>query len=113
MYLNLSFLSFSSSVDVETGIILSLRTPIAQGDYSVILRVFDNARTPQDNIVLARICDCKGTNYACADKSVAGFGLSGVLGILGAILALLCKMLLFQLCFHMCNSKFYGKEQNE
>lgn len=78
---------------VETGIILLLKTPLEQGSYSVVLRVYDNSHLSQDNTVTATVCDCRGSDMECVDKSVAGFGISGVLGILGAILALLCKNL--------------------
>lgn len=89
-------MSFSfSSVTIETGIILLLKTPLEQGLYHVVMRVFDNSLHSQDNTVQANVCDCTGEEVKCIDKAAAAFGLTGVLGILGAILALLCKMLLF------------------
>lgn len=71
---------------------LGLKTPLAPGIYSIVLRVFDNSHHSQDNIVQANVCDCTGDEVQCIDKTAAAFGLTGVLGILGAILALLCKI---------------------
>ncbi|XP_053472816.1 B-cadherin [Ictalurus furcatus] len=94
--------------DTKTGIILSLKTPLEQGEYNIILRVFDNSQLSQDNTVQATVCDCTGDEALCSDKSVAGFGLSGVLGILGAILALLLLVLLLLLFLRRKGTK---KEQ--
>ncbi|XP_053472842.1 cadherin-1 [Ictalurus furcatus] len=46
--------------DTKTGIILTLKTPLQQGEYSIYLRVFDNNHHSQDNIVLASVWDCTG-----------------------------------------------------
>ncbi|XP_053532601.1 B-cadherin isoform X2 [Ictalurus punctatus] len=94
--------------DTKTGIILQLKTPLEQEEYNVILRVFDNSQVFQDNTVLVSVCDCTGGEASCAGKSVAGFGLSGVLGILGAILALLLLVLLLLLFLRRKGTK---KEQ--
>lgn len=61
VYVNAFLPSFSSSaVDVETGIILTLKTPLQRGEYSIYLRVFDNNHHSQDNIVLASVWECTG-----------------------------------------------------
>ncbi|KAF4094396.1 hypothetical protein AMELA_G00014610 [Ameiurus melas] len=94
--------------ETKTGIILSLKTALEQGDYNVILRVSDNSQFFQDNIVQAKVCDCTGDDATCSDKAVAAFGLTGVLGILGAILALLLLVLLLLLFLRRRGTK---KEQ--
>ncbi|XP_060767456.1 B-cadherin-like [Neoarius graeffei] len=81
----------------KTGIVLSLRAPLSPGAYDVVLRVADIQGLSQDNIIRATICDCKGADFGCQDRAVAAFGISGVLGILGAILALLLLVLLLLL----------------
>ncbi|XP_029623036.1 B-cadherin [Salmo trutta] len=80
--------------DSKTGIILTLKTMLDSGDYTVVLRVSDNQGLHQESTILASVCDCKGADVQCADKAVAGFGLSSILGILGAILLLLLLSLL-------------------
>ncbi|KAJ8417809.1 hypothetical protein AAFF_G00226520 [Aldrovandia affinis] len=80
--------------DTKTGIILTLKTKLEQNEYNVVLRVYDVLRLFQDNTVHAKVCDCKGKDFSCHDKAVAGVGLSGILGILGAILLLLLLVLL-------------------
>uniref|UniRef100_A0A8B9J5K3 Cadherin-1 n=1 Tax=Astyanax mexicanus TaxID=7994 RepID=A0A8B9J5K3_ASTMX len=81
----------------KTGIILALKTPLEQGDYNVILRVYDTGSHFQDSTLQATVCECTGEDVRCSDKAVAGFGLSGILGILGAIMALLLLVLLLLL----------------
>ncbi|XP_076829861.1 cadherin-1-like isoform X2 [Brachyhypopomus gauderio] len=81
----------------RTGIILELKTPLEQGEYNVVLRVFDSGGLFQDNSVQASVCDCTGNEVKCARIGEAGFGLSAILGILGAILALLLLVLLLLL----------------
>ncbi|KAI4873736.1 hypothetical protein NFI96_029264, partial [Prochilodus magdalenae] len=61
------------------------------------MRVYDNGDKYQDSTVSASVCDCTGQDVQCHVKVVAGFGLSGILGILGAILALLVLVLLLLL----------------
>ncbi|KAI5619770.1 cadherin 1, type 1, E-cadherin (epithelial) precursor, partial [Silurus asotus] len=96
--------------DSKTGIILTLKPKpqLDYGVYNVVLRVFDNHDFSQDNSVAVTICECTGTDSTCQDKSVAGFGLTGVLGILGAILALLLLVLLLLLFLRRKSTK---KEQ--
>ncbi|XP_035273181.1 protocadherin Fat 4-like isoform X1 [Anguilla anguilla] len=78
----------------KTGIILALKTHLEQNDYNVILRVYDSQGMYQDSTVQAKVCDCKGDDFTCNAKAVAGVGLPGILGILGAILLLLLLVLL-------------------
>ncbi|KAI5087093.1 B-cadherin-like, partial [Silurus meridionalis] len=95
----------------ETGIILTLKPKpqLEYGVYNVVLRVFDNHDLSQDNSVEVTICECTGTDATCQDRiNEAGFGLTGVLGILGAILALLLLVLLLLLFLRRKNTK---KEQ--
>ncbi|XP_026802544.3 B-cadherin isoform X1 [Pangasianodon hypophthalmus] len=94
--------------DSKTGIILSLKTPLEQGIYNVVMRVYDSSHQSQDNTVQASVCDCRGDDVKCIDKAAGAFGLSGVLGILGAILALLLLVLLLLLFLRRKNTK---KEQ--
>ncbi|TSK20077.1 Cadherin-1 [Bagarius yarrelli] len=83
--------------DSKTGIILLLKTPLEQGIYNVILRVYDSGHHFQDNTVQATVCDCEGANVNCKSMRTANFGFPAVLGILGAILALLLLLLLLLL----------------
>uniref|UniRef100_A0A8C7QRB1 Cadherin-1 n=1 Tax=Oncorhynchus mykiss TaxID=8022 RepID=A0A8C7QRB1_ONCMY len=78
--------------DTKTGIILTLKTVLDSGDYMVVLRVSDNQGLHHDSTIQASVCDCKGADVQCTDKAVAGFGISSILGILGAVLLLLCKL---------------------
>ncbi|XP_072527114.1 B-cadherin-like [Salminus brasiliensis] len=83
--------------ETKTGIELTLKNVLDQGEYSVILRVYDASKHFQDNIIQATVCDCKGEDVQCSFRGVAGFGLPEILGILGAILALLVLVLLILL----------------
>ncbi|XP_036440312.1 B-cadherin-like [Colossoma macropomum] len=83
--------------ETKTGILLRLKTRLEQGDYNVVMRVYDTMNLYQNNTVQASVCDCTGDNVQCSDKAVAAFGLPGILGILGAILALLVLLLLLLL----------------
>ncbi|KAI4885163.1 hypothetical protein NFI96_024170 [Prochilodus magdalenae] len=49
----------------KTGIILQLQTALNQGDYSIVLRVYDNMNLYQDSTVLATVCDCTGDRIHC------------------------------------------------
>uniref|UniRef100_A0A4W5N2P3 Cadherin-1 n=1 Tax=Hucho hucho TaxID=62062 RepID=A0A4W5N2P3_9TELE len=91
--------------DTGTGIILTLKTMLDSGDYTVVLRVSDNQGLDQESTILASVCDCKGADVQCTDKAVAGFGLSSILGILGAVLLLLCKFI--------CLTRKRGGEKEE
>ncbi|XP_029376773.1 B-cadherin-like isoform X2 [Echeneis naucrates] len=83
--------------DTKTGIYLNLRTELPDGDYSVVLRVADNQGLEQDNTILAKVCDCKGEDFACRGRAAAATGLPLILGILGGILLLLMLVLLLLL----------------
>uniref|UniRef100_A0A4W5K6J9 Cadherin domain-containing protein n=1 Tax=Hucho hucho TaxID=62062 RepID=A0A4W5K6J9_9TELE len=67
--------------DTKTGIILTLKTMLDSGDYTVVLRVSDNQGLHQDSTIQALVCDCKGADVH-------------ILGILGAVLLLLLLSLL-------------------
>ncbi len=76
---------------LATGVFLQLKTALEQGKYNVVLRVYDQLKMYQDSSIQATVCDCTGDEVRCTDKLLeAGMPLSGVLGILGGILALLC-----------------------
>ncbi|XP_026046267.1 B-cadherin-like [Astatotilapia calliptera] len=87
--------------DTKTGIILNLAAELPSGEYSVILTVADKHGLGQDNIITAKVCDCRGTDFtACSGPGRYGAAASNlplILGILGAILllALLLLVLLF------------------
>ncbi|KAL6461401.1 hypothetical protein MHYP_G00295450 [Metynnis hypsauchen] len=83
--------------DTKTGIILRLKVPLEHGEYNVVMRVYDTLALYQDNTVHATVCDCTGDNVQCIGKTVADFGLPAILGILGAIMALLVLLLLLLL----------------
>uniref|UniRef100_A0A673I2D4 Cadherin-1 n=1 Tax=Sinocyclocheilus rhinocerous TaxID=307959 RepID=A0A673I2D4_9TELE len=87
----------TSMNDTSTGVFLQLKSTLEQGDYNVVLRVYDQHRLHQDSLIQATVCDCTGDEVHCTDKTLAGMPLSGVLGILGAILALLLLVLLLLL----------------
>ncbi|MBN3272500.1 CADHK protein, partial [Polyodon spathula] len=79
-------------------IIVTMAKELKQNDYLIILRVFDTDNKYQDSSIKAMVCDCKGDEFSCQDKiSDAGFGLPAILGILGAILALLILLLVLLL----------------
>uniref|UniRef100_A0A3B4D527 Cadherin-1 n=1 Tax=Pygocentrus nattereri TaxID=42514 RepID=A0A3B4D527_PYGNA len=83
--------------ETKTGIVLRLKLPLERGEYNVVMRVYDNLALYQDNTIHASVCDCTGDDVQCTEKAVAGFGLPGILGILGAIMALLVLLLLLLL----------------
>ncbi|XP_052416466.1 B-cadherin isoform X4 [Carassius gibelio] len=87
----------ASMNETLTGVVLHLKSQLEQGDYNVVLRVFDQHKMYQDCSIKASVCDCKGDEVMCNDKVLAGMSLSGVLGILGGILALLLLVLLLLL----------------
>ena len=58
----------------------------------MVLTVADTEGKKQDSTLEATVCECKGVDVECKDRVVvAGLGLPYILGILGAILLLLCK----------------------
>ncbi len=67
---------------------MTLNSLLEQGNYNVVLRVYDNNDMHQDNSIKATVCDCKGDEFQC-QKMMAGTPLYLSLGILAAILALL------------------------
>ncbi|XP_049329076.1 cadherin-1-like [Astyanax mexicanus] len=83
--------------DSNTKILLTLKTAIQQGKYSVVLRVYDSSLHSQDSTIITTVCDCTGEDVWCSDREISGFGLSPILGILGASLALLILVLLLLL----------------
>ncbi|XP_056611680.1 B-cadherin-like [Triplophysa dalaica] len=83
--------------DESNKIELMLKNTLEPGTYNVILRVFDQGDEYQDNTIKAQVCDCKGEDFRCSEGRAAALPLSGVLGILGAILALLLLLLLLLL----------------
>ncbi|KAK9972667.1 hypothetical protein ABG768_025956 [Culter alburnus] len=85
--------------DTSTGVFLKLKSTLKQGEYNVVLRVFDRERLFQDNTIQVTVCDCEGDDVQCNPVNIplAGIPLSGVLGILGAILLLLLLALLLLL----------------
>uniref|UniRef100_A0A3B1K4G3 Cadherin-1 n=1 Tax=Astyanax mexicanus TaxID=7994 RepID=A0A3B1K4G3_ASTMX len=74
--------------DSNTKILLTLKTAIQQGKYSVVLRVYDSSLHSQDSTIITTVCDCTGEDVWCSDREISGFGLSPILGILGASLNL-------------------------
>uniref|UniRef100_A0A3B4DY46 Cadherin domain-containing protein n=1 Tax=Pygocentrus nattereri TaxID=42514 RepID=A0A3B4DY46_PYGNA len=56
---------------VETGIRLTLKTALQQGDYSIDLRVYDNLSFYQDSTILASVCDCTGDKVHCPPQSLS------------------------------------------
>ncbi|KAG9352498.1 hypothetical protein JZ751_020912 [Albula glossodonta] len=80
--------------DTKTGIILLLKTKLERNEYNVVIRVYDNQGLFQDNTIQAKVCDCRANDLNCKEVRAAGVGLSGILGILGAILLLLLLVLL-------------------
>nr|XP_020455556.1 cadherin-1 [Monopterus albus] len=83
--------------DTQTGIILTLTTELASGDYTVVMRVADKEGLEQDNTVKAVVCDCTGEDVSCGERVVGGTNLPVILGILGGILLLLMLVLLLLL----------------
>ncbi|XP_026070693.1 B-cadherin isoform X1 [Carassius auratus] len=83
----------TSMSDTSTGVFLQLKSTLEQGDYNVVLRVYDLHRLYQDSYIHATVCDCKGDEVQC----IGGVALSGALGIPAAILVLLLLVLLLLL----------------
>nr|XP_006641280.2 PREDICTED: cadherin-1 [Lepisosteus oculatus] len=78
----------------KTSVVLELKTKLEQGDYNVVLRIFDAAKNFQDSTLLAKVCNCKGPDPECMPVRDALVSLPGILGVLGAILGLLLLILL-------------------
>ncbi|XP_049326985.1 B-cadherin isoform X2 [Astyanax mexicanus] len=89
--------NWTARMNDSNKIILTLKTALQQGKYNVVLRVYDSGLHHQDSTILASVCDCTGEDLQCLDREIAGLGLSPILGILGAILALLILVLLLLL----------------
>uniref|UniRef100_A0A671QXD7 Cadherin-1 n=1 Tax=Sinocyclocheilus anshuiensis TaxID=1608454 RepID=A0A671QXD7_9TELE len=84
--------------ETKTGILLTLNSVLEQGNYNVVLRVYDTNNMYQDNSIQATVCDCKGDEFLCK-KMMAGIPLSLSLGTLAAILALDLVYALFTTVF--------------
>ncbi|GCB80108.1 hypothetical protein scyTo_0017084 [Scyliorhinus torazame] len=85
----------SGKADVK---ILQLMKAVDPGVYEVPLKVTDSGHPPLSQVTGLRVevCDCE--NGACKPRAVvAAFGISGILAVLGAILALLILVLLLLL----------------
>ncbi|XP_056090796.1 B-cadherin-like isoform X2 [Rhinichthys klamathensis goyatoka] len=90
--------NWSTSMNgTSTGVFLTPKSALEQGDYNVVLKVIDQAGLDQESTIQATVCNCEGEDVQCADIRVAGMPLSGVLGILGGILLLLLLALLLLL----------------
>ncbi|XP_077057635.1 cadherin-1 [Siphateles boraxobius] len=90
--------NWSTSMNgTSTGVFLTPKSSLEQGDYNVVLKVIDQGGLDQESSIQATVCDCEGETVSCADKTIAGMPLSGVLGILGGILLLLLLALLLLL----------------
>ncbi|XP_051757027.1 B-cadherin-like isoform X12 [Ctenopharyngodon idella] len=83
--------------ETSTGVVLKPKSTLKEGEYNVVLRVFDHQRLSQENTIQATVCDCEGVVDQCNNEKIAGIPLPGVLGILGAILLLLLLALLLLL----------------
>ncbi|KAK7169693.1 hypothetical protein R3I94_000053 [Phoxinus phoxinus] len=81
----------------STGVFLTLKIPLEQGDYNVVLKASDREGLDQESTIQASVCDCEGESVQCANKAVAAMPLSGVLGILAGIMLLLLLALLLLL----------------
>uniref|UniRef100_A0AAR2J6L3 Cadherin domain-containing protein n=1 Tax=Pygocentrus nattereri TaxID=42514 RepID=A0AAR2J6L3_PYGNA len=57
--------------ETKTGIRLTLKTALQQGDYSIDLRVYDNLSFYQDSTILASVCDCTGDKVHCPPQSLS------------------------------------------
>ncbi|XP_026123944.1 B-cadherin-like [Carassius auratus] len=82
--------------ETKTGILLTLKSVLEQGGYTVVLRVYDNSDRYKDNSIQATVCDCKGDEFLCQTK-IAGAPLSLTFGTLAAVLVLLLLLLLLLL----------------
>lgn len=76
----------------ETGIILNMKNKLPAANYNISLTVGDHHGLSQVTTVEALVCDCKGANVTCT-KATEPLPLAAGVGILGAILALLCKFI--------------------
>uniref|UniRef100_A0A3B1KAL5 Cadherin domain-containing protein n=1 Tax=Astyanax mexicanus TaxID=7994 RepID=A0A3B1KAL5_ASTMX len=102
--------NWTARMNDSNKIILTLKTAIQQGKYNVVLRVYDSGLHHQDSTILASVCDCTGEDFSSSDCRgggaffffskgggpfggliTGGFFLWG--GIVGAVLALLSKMI--------------------
>ncbi|KAG5273091.1 hypothetical protein AALO_G00147550 [Alosa alosa] len=81
----------------KTGILLSMKSALSQGVYDIMLTVYDNEGLGQVNTLEAKVCDCTGSDNNCFEIRAAGFGLPGIMGVLGGILFLLLVLLLLML----------------
>ncbi|KAI2662266.1 Cadherin-1 [Labeo rohita] len=77
--------------ETKTGILLTLNSVLEQGEYNVVLRVYDNEGLYRNNSIQATVCDCKGDEFRCGGKTAE---IPLYTGILAAILTLLLLLLL-------------------
>ncbi len=57
--------NYSNVPILVTGVFLHLKTALEQGEYNVILRVFDQHKLYQDSSIQATVCDCTGDEVGC------------------------------------------------
>uniref|UniRef100_A0A8C1Z5K6 Cadherin-1 n=1 Tax=Cyprinus carpio TaxID=7962 RepID=A0A8C1Z5K6_CYPCA len=79
----------TSMNDTSTGVFLQLKSTLEQGDYNVVLRVYDQHRLYQDSSIQATVCDCTGDQVLCAKNRLGGLPLSGFLMLFLLVLLLL------------------------
>uniref|UniRef100_A0A8C1SZE7 Cadherin-1 n=1 Tax=Cyprinus carpio TaxID=7962 RepID=A0A8C1SZE7_CYPCA len=72
----------TSMNDTSTGVFLHLKSQLEQGEYNVVLRVFDQHKLYQDSSIQATVCDCTGDEFQCTNKQLAGMALSGFLSFI-------------------------------
>ncbi|KAL2088485.1 hypothetical protein ACEWY4_015384 [Coilia grayii] len=93
--------------DTGTSIILTLRTTLKQGKYSVNLSVSDRHGFSEIRTVEADVCACKGDYKNCQTKGgiiEAGSSLPFILGAVGALILLLLLVLLLLMYMRKKNS---------
>uniref|UniRef100_A0A671LDZ4 Cadherin-1 n=1 Tax=Sinocyclocheilus anshuiensis TaxID=1608454 RepID=A0A671LDZ4_9TELE len=81
----------TSMNDTSTGVFLHLKSQLEQGDYNVVLRVFDQHKLYQDSSIQATVCDCTGDEVRCTEKRLGGMSLSGFLSLLVLLLLLFLR----------------------
>lgn len=77
----------------ETGIILNMKQKLPSGNYNINLTVGDHLGLSHVTTIKATVCDCKGANVTCSPRSGDPQILAAGAGIVGAVLALLCKFI--------------------
>ncbi|XP_056090761.1 cadherin-1-like, partial [Rhinichthys klamathensis goyatoka] len=60
--------NWSTSMNgTTTGVFLTPKTALEQGDYKVVLKVIDQGGFDQESTIQASVCDCEGESVQCAD----------------------------------------------